>query len=97
MYSSYIKERWEKAQKSELMYHKKYFVKNKDKKKRRAEINFYLKERFEIDFKFFEGKNVLEVGCGTDGIIYYLDEAKYRIGIEPMNMVAWLRIGKNNL
>ena len=82
-----INDRWEQAQKKERIYHKKHFIKIEDREKYRTDLNhFFLKKYFDLDLKFFEEKRVLEVGCGTRGVIYYLDEAKYRIGIEPMNL-----------
>jgi len=83
-----IKKRWEKAQKKEEEYHKKHFTKhlNLNWKKHPEKLNLYLNQIFGISLKFFEEKKVLEVGCGTFGLIYYLDNAKYRIGIEPMKL-----------
>jgi ubiquinone/menaquinone biosynthesis C-methylase UbiE len=31
----------------------------------------------------FAGQEVLEVGCGATGVVYYLPEAKRRVGIDP--------------
>ena len=31
-------------------------------------------------------KDILEVGCGATGIIFFLKNAKSRIGIEPMDV-----------
>jgi len=80
------KTRWEEAQKNEELHHRKHSIKYKNREERRNHFSKFLKERFQLDFGFFEGKDVLEVGCGTTGMIYYLDEAKSRIGIEPMNI-----------
>lgn len=39
---------------------------------------------FLVDFEFFKGKKVLEVGCGSRGIIHYIDQPCLRIGIDPL-------------
>lgn len=41
---------------------------------------------FNLDYKFFEGKSVLEVGCGPVGMIYELDNTMFRVGLEPMDL-----------
>jgi len=40
-----------------------------------------------VTFDFFKDKDILEVGCGPRGLIYIIDEARSRIGVEPMNML----------
>jgi len=85
-------ERWKRAQKSE----KKYWlsrkqatseriqdVSNKDRKQ-------YFEEKitngFNINYDFFAGKSVLEIGCGPNGIIFQIDNAKSRVGLEPLDL-----------
>lgn len=41
---------------------------------------------FNLNYDFFNNKDVLEVGCGATGIIFFLKNAKTRIGIEPMEV-----------
>jgi ubiquinone/menaquinone biosynthesis C-methylase UbiE len=41
---------------------------------------------FALNYEFFAGKSVLEVGCGPNGIIFQLANAKLRIGLEPMDL-----------
>jgi ubiquinone/menaquinone biosynthesis C-methylase UbiE len=77
--------RWERAQKSEesfwLVTKKSWTV---DLTKR------YWQERlahgFNLDYSYFTGKDVLEVGCGPSGIIYHLDEVKTSVGLEPLDL-----------
>jgi ubiquinone/menaquinone biosynthesis C-methylase UbiE len=39
-----------------------------------------------LNYDFFKNKDVLEVGCGATGIIFFLKNAKTRIGVEPMDV-----------
>jgi ubiquinone/menaquinone biosynthesis C-methylase UbiE len=41
---------------------------------------------FNLNYEFFKNKDVLEVGCGATGIIFFLKNSKTRIGIEPMDV-----------
>jgi ubiquinone/menaquinone biosynthesis C-methylase UbiE len=41
---------------------------------------------FDLNYDFFNNKDILEVGCGATGIIFFLKNAKTRIGIEPMDV-----------
>ncbi|MDF3032943.1 MAG: class SAM-dependent methyltransferase [Nitrososphaeraceae archaeon] len=45
-----------------------------------------LSHGFNIDYRFFAGKSVLEIGCGPTGIIFELDNAQTRVGLEPMDL-----------
>jgi ubiquinone/menaquinone biosynthesis C-methylase UbiE len=45
-----------------------------------------LSHGFNIDYRFFAGKSVLEVGCGPTGIIFELDNTQTRVGLEPMEL-----------
>lgn len=81
-----IKKRWQLAQQSELKHHRKKYVEIISRPNHRSLFNDYLKERFDTELKFFQEKDVLEIGCGTYGMIYFLNEAKSRIGIEPMEV-----------
>ena len=76
-------DRWSNAQSAEKKFWEKNFHIGRPK---RENINKFLKKHYDLTLDFFSGKDVLEVGCGPSGIIYRLDEAKTRIGIEPMDM-----------
>jgi len=43
-----------------------------------------LTESFHEGFDFFEGKRILEVGCGAFGAIHYLDIASLKVGLDPL-------------
>ncbi|MFX1486631.1 MAG: methyltransferase domain-containing protein [Promethearchaeota archaeon] len=47
----------------------------------------FLKDNFQIDFGFFGGKSVMEVGCGPYGIIHFIDPIRppLKIGIDPLD------------
>jgi SAM-dependent methyltransferase len=77
--------RWDKAQEAE----KKSWQSTKDiwlKDDGRLYWQEKLNRGFNLDFSFFINKDVLEIGCGPAGIIFLSDMAKYRIGIEPMDL-----------
>src|SRR2546425_1070582 len=77
------KKRWESAQRAEKKFWKtsKFAIKGSKQHWERV-----LLDRFNIDFEFFRNKDVLEVGAGPSGMIYIIDEARYRIGVEPMDL-----------
>jgi SAM-dependent methyltransferase len=77
--------RWERAQKAEESF---WLV---TKKSWSVDLNkVFWKEKlaqgFNLDYSYFSGKDVLEVGCGPSGIIYHLDEVKTSVGLEPLNL-----------
>ena len=77
--------RWDRAQEVE----KKSWPSTKDiwlKDDGRLYWQEKLNRGFNLDFSFFINKDVLEIGCGPAGIIFLSDMAKYRIGIEPMDL-----------
>ena len=47
-----------------------------------------------LDYEFFAGKSVLEVGCGPAGIIFQLHNTKSRVGLEPMDLKDLIIDGK---
>ena len=49
---------------------------------------------FTLDYEFFAGKSVLEVGCGPAGIIFHLHNTKSRAGLEPMDLKDLIIDGK---
>jgi SAM-dependent methyltransferase len=73
--------RWNKAQEAE----KKYWRSTKERYDRLywQEI---LHQGYGLDYNFFLNKDVLEIGCGPSGIIFQIDTAKSRIGVEPMDL-----------
>ncbi|HKG86983.1 MAG TPA: class I SAM-dependent methyltransferase [Nitrososphaeraceae archaeon] len=77
--------RWNRAQEAE----KRYWCSireswlNDDRRLYWQEI---LNRGFDLNYNFFLNKDVLEIGCGPSGIIFQIDTAKYRIGIEPMDL-----------
>jgi SAM-dependent methyltransferase len=78
-------ERWNRAQIAE----RKFWVVNQ-KRWAVENPNCYwrgvLRHGFNLDYKFFEGKSVLEVGCGPTGLIFELDNSRFRVGLEPMEL-----------
>jgi SAM-dependent methyltransferase len=77
--------RWNKAQEAE----KKYWRSTKEcwlNDNRRLYWQEILNQGFGLDYNFFLNKDVLEIGCGPSGIIFQIDTAKSRIGIEPMDL-----------
>jgi len=76
---------WEsdKAQKSERRYWNVETMSTKDRRKYWKGI---LKYGFKLDYDFLSNKDVLEIGCGPTGIIFQLQEAKSRVGIDPMDL-----------
>jgi SAM-dependent methyltransferase len=77
--------RWNRAQEAE----KKYWSSTKEgwlNDDRRLYWQEILNRGFGLDYSFFRNKDVLEIGCGPSGIIFQIDTAKHRIGIEPMEL-----------
>lgn len=83
--------RWEKAQKAETDFWQflpeKYLSKeNPFEYGRRKFVH-----GFNLDYEYFTSKSVLEVGCGPYGYVFQLDNAKSRVGLEPMEMPGLVR------
>jgi ubiquinone/menaquinone biosynthesis C-methylase UbiE len=78
-----ISQRWKKAQKAQ-----KNFWQSKESMSHINEKYWHkmIHRGFNLNFEFFNNKDVLEVGCGATGLIFFLENAKSRIGIEPMDM-----------
>lgn len=47
-----------------------------------------------ISSEFFNGKSILEVGCGPAAEIHYLKEAHFRVGIDPLAF-EWRHLYRN--
>lgn len=45
-----------------------------------------MSQGFGINYAYFADKTILEVGCGPSGIIFQIENAKSRSGLEPMDM-----------
>jgi SAM-dependent methyltransferase len=78
-------ERWKRAQESE----KKYWLSTKSTasdKSRKQYFEEKITHGFNINYDFFAGKSVLEIGCGPNGIIFQIDNAKSRVGLEPLDL-----------
>lgn len=77
--------RWNRAQEAE----KKYWGSTKESwlnDDRRLFWEEILNKGFGVNYNFFLNKEVLEIGCGPSGIIFQIDTAKTRVGIEPMDI-----------
>ena len=77
--------RWSRAQTAE----RKFWIQNQkiwSAQNPRRYWRGILGHGLNLDYKFFEGKTVLEVGCGPVGIIYELDNTMFRVGLEPMDL-----------
>jgi ubiquinone/menaquinone biosynthesis C-methylase UbiE len=75
--------RWRKAQKAQ----KKFWLSRNSMT--HIDQNFWnerISHSFNLNYDFFNNKDILEVGCGATGIIFFLKNAKTRIGIEPMDI-----------
>jgi hypothetical protein len=75
--------RWERAQEAE----KKFWLNATidDGKEYWSEM---LLHGFGTTFDIFCDKDVLDVGCGPNGLIYYLQSARSRVGLDPLDMTG---------
>lgn len=77
--------RWKRAQIAE----KKFWLSTRKSWSTQNPARYWqgiLSRGFNIDYSFFDGRSVLEVGCGPTGIIFELDNAQTRVGLEPMDL-----------
>lgn len=80
-----IRGRWNRAQIAE----KKFWLSTQKRWSVQNSTHYWkgiLAHGFNLDYELFEGKSVLEVGCGPIGIIFELGNAKSRAGLEPMDL-----------
>lgn len=43
--------------------------------------------KFGLDAAFFAGKRVLDIGCGPVGLIHFLPQAAFRVGLDPLRHI----------
>ena len=55
---------------------------------------FYL-DLFGIPYEFYQGKRILDVGCGARGSLEWADNALERVGIDPL-VVEYRKLGIND-
>jgi SAM-dependent methyltransferase len=72
--------RWRTAQKTEWESFRSH---RRQDKGLPPEIKFYSQD-FVLGSEFFNGKSILEVGCGFASEIDSLREARFRVGIDPL-------------
>lgn len=86
------KEAWEQTLKLQLRFYtcesaytqKLFEIKNGDKKEWFKQWQKRFIEHLGISMKVFEGKDVLEVGCGPRGPIHIIPGNGKRVGIDPL-------------
>jgi ubiquinone/menaquinone biosynthesis C-methylase UbiE len=75
--------RWRKAQEAQRKFwQSRSRITNNNEKSWNERISHSLN----LNYDFFNNKDVLEVGCGATGIIFFLKNTKTKIGIEPMDV-----------
>ena len=82
--------RWTNAQRSEKNYwhSRKEWIDDDYQNKRFWEE--MLHEGYGLSYDFFKDKKILEIGCGPAGIIFSIDNAKERVGLEPLDIAHLL-------
>lgn len=75
--------RWEAAQDAERKHFDKYIHSRKDINPP-PESRFFSQNFLLEDSDFFKKKSILEVGCSPAAIIHSLEEARFRVGIDPL-------------
>jgi SAM-dependent methyltransferase len=87
--------RWKRAQIAE----KKFWLSTKKSWSTQNPARYWqgiLSRGFNVDYSFFDSKSVLEVGCGPTGIIFELENAQTRVGLEPMDLDGLINDDKKN-
>jgi ubiquinone/menaquinone biosynthesis C-methylase UbiE len=82
--------RWEEAQRAEKKYWQGRGLWLDDLKRYEQYWHQMLAVGYGLDYLFFKGKRVLEIGCGPAGIIFSIHSAIYKIGIEPMDISEFI-------
>jgi ubiquinone/menaquinone biosynthesis C-methylase UbiE len=83
---------WKRAQEAEKAFQKPLYAEwlSAGKKKRgflelkRKKLFSEVLESVELNFSYFKNKELLDVGCGFQGIINFIDSAKKRVGLDPL-------------
>ena len=83
--------RWEAAHRAERKYWRTRTSWLNDYEKYEQYWHEMLKVGYCLDYDFFLDKKILEIGCGPAGILFSIRNAKYRIGIEPMDISEFLQ------
>jgi SAM-dependent methyltransferase len=76
-------QRWKEAQQSQKKFWQARASMTHVNEKFWAEM---INRGLDLNYEFFTNKDVLEVGCGATGIIFFLENTKSKIGIEPMDI-----------
>jgi ubiquinone/menaquinone biosynthesis C-methylase UbiE len=81
-------EKWRKAQVSEKVFWDRNcsIVQEATKDVWTQKVQKYLLDGFSIDFEFFNGKKLLEIGGGPIGMVRYIAKAVLKVNIDPLNM-----------
>lgn len=66
----------------ELLFWK--IKKNREVNLGHSHYEFFYTDYFSIQRSFYEGKNILDIGCGPRGSLEWADMAKERIGVDPL-------------
>ncbi len=74
-----LMKRWKNAQQSEKRFKFRFTRRTEE-----AYKPISLSDSFSLDPDFFEGKRVLEVGCGPLSRIHQLHEASSKVGLDPL-------------
>ena len=80
---------------SELAWHKKAF-KNRTGKPSNSWHERHFKRYFGLDKSFYTDKRLLDVGCGPLGSLEWADNAKVRIGLDPLAN-EYMKLGASEL
>lgn len=72
--------RWRKAQTKEYMHYKQRVTMWESPESWER----FLLENFSIDFKTFEDKKIVEIGCGAFGVVHYVNVPSFKVGVEPL-------------
>ena len=54
----------------------------------------FFSKKFPLNSEFFNGKSILEVGCSPAAEIHYLEDAHFRVGIDPLTC-EWKHLYRN--
>ena len=84
---TYIKES------SEILFWK--MKKFQEKKLTNSHYEYFYTEYFALSKDFYQGKKILDIGCGPRGSLEWADMAKVRVGLDPL-ADKYLRLGARN-